>query len=211
MAPGQGIHQAGHRLPPRATCGAGRPCSAGPAGLAEGLSDRWPARPVRWLALAREQRRTPRPQEVPCGAGSLARADSRALTSWMACSGVPAGTWVLVVTRYSRSNVPRVVEGGTQQPEHAGGLGADAAQTGWHRVLGRAGPDRDDLGGCAAGFRTASEWSGHDIVPFFLFASADDDRRAAVLVVSQAGGRPRPRWMPGRAAGPLPGPRGDRA
>jgi hypothetical protein len=72
-----------------------------------------------------------------------------------------------------------------QQPEHAGGLGADAAQAGRRRVVGRAGPGRDDLGGCAVGFRTAGEWSSHDSVPF-LFSSADDDRRAAALAVSQA-------------------------
>src|SRR4029077_19470299 len=57
-----------------------------------------------------------------------------------------------------------------QQPERAGGLGADIAQTGWRRVFGRAGPGREGLGGCAAGFRTTGEWSSHDIVPFLSFA-----------------------------------------
>jgi hypothetical protein len=55
-----------------------------------------------------------------------------------------------------------------QQPERAGGLGADAAQAGWHHVSGRVGRGRDHLGGCAVGFRTTGDWSSHDIVPFLF-------------------------------------------
>src|SRR5260370_24207527 len=54
------------------------------------------------------------PRRHSCGASSLARAASRALTPWITCSDVPAGTWMVLVTRYSRGTVSRVLEGGTQ-------------------------------------------------------------------------------------------------
>jgi hypothetical protein len=68
MAPGQDLHQAGHRLPPRTARRTGPARTGRPGGLAEGLNDRWPARPVPSSPLTREQQRTPRPQDVsPAG------------------------------------------------------------------------------------------------------------------------------------------------
>ena len=43
---GKGVHQAGHRLPPRTARRAGPARTGRPGGLAKRLSNRWPARPV---------------------------------------------------------------------------------------------------------------------------------------------------------------------
>ena len=90
MAPGQDIHQAGHRLSPRAARGSGRPGTAGPAGLANDLSDRWPGRPV----PSRHLPGTPRAKEVPLR-DQLARVSGLAGTDVLGgslrCSGPNAG------------------------------------------------------------------------------------------------------------------------